>query len=137
MRCVVKDVMSHAVSSVSLSFTLDRLESVMARHKIHCLPVIDNAGQCFGVISSTDLVYWHSRQLNIDELKAWEVCTQPVIEVSPNLSMMEAAELMIANNVHHLIVTQDGVVTGIVSSMDVMQLLIAQDKDRKCDKENR
>ncbi len=130
MREAVKDFMSRAVTSVSLSFTLDRLEHLMADHEIHCLPVIDNAGQCFGVISSADLVYWHSRRKNLSKLQAWEVCTQPVIEVNASLSMMDAAQLMVENGVHHLIVTQDGVVTGIVSSMYVIQRFISREVGR-------
>lgn len=100
---LVKHIMSNAVTTVSLSFGLDHLEKLMVKHNISCLPVIDNEGRCFGVISSADLIYWHSRDFEFENMSAWEVCTQQVIEVDPEMTVIKAADLMLSNDVHHLI----------------------------------
>ncbi len=126
MNPTVKDKMSRVVTRVPMSFTLGQVEKMMASHKLHCLPIVDNADQCFGVVSNIDLTCWHDLKLDFSSRQAWEVCTLPVIEVSPNLSIIGAAELMVANKVHHLVVTQEKVVIGIFSSMDVMQCFILQ-----------
>lgn len=128
MQTTVKDEMSRLTTSIPMSSTLDQAEKIMASHNLHCLPVFDNANQCFGVISNIDLTRWRDFKLNFRKRQVWEVCTLPVIEVSQNLSVIEAAELMVANTVHHLIVSQENVVIGILSSMDVIRLFILEGK---------
>ena len=131
MKLTVKDKMSRVVISVSMTFTLDQVEKMMIKHNLHFLPVVDNTDQCFGVISNTDLSRWHGFKLDFNKKQVWEVCTLPVIEVSPHLSIIEAAELMVANTVHHLVVTQKNVVTGILSSIDIVHCFILEGKRKK------
>ena len=78
------------------------------------------------VLESTNktLTSEHAFKLDFNKRQAWEVCTLPIIEVSPHLSIIEAAELMVANNVHHLVVTRKNVVTGIFSSIDIVHCFI-------------
>jgi CBS domain-containing protein len=52
---------------------------------------------------------------------AWEVCTHKIIEVSPNISIKEAAELMIKNKIHHIIISKNNSLKGIVSLIDITE----------------
>jgi CBS domain-containing protein len=49
------------------------------------------------------------------------MCTHKTIEVSPGISVKQAAELMVKNNIHHLVVVEDGSIKGIVSSIDILR----------------
>ena len=37
------------------------------------------------------------------------------------MPVVEAADLMIKNNIHHLVVTEDGSIKGIISSFDLLK----------------
>lgn len=121
MQSTVNDIMSKGVTAVPMTLEVEKIEKIMCDHEIHCLPVIDNDGKCFGVISCSDLVYWRSRNINFCGMTAWEICTNPVIQINPSVTVDEAAEYMLASGVHHLIVTINEGVVGIISSMDIIK----------------
>jgi len=75
----------------------------------------------FGVISAPDLVHFHNARKNPIAEHAWEMCTHKIIEVSSDLTVKDAASLMVKNNIHHLVVTEDGSIKGIVSSIDILR----------------
>jgi signal-transduction protein with cAMP-binding, CBS, and nucleotidyltransferase domain len=64
--------------------------------------------------------------------RAWEVFTHKVIEVSPALSIKEATELMIENHIHHLVVTENKSIKGIVSSIDLLKSCFSKQNEKTC-----
>ena len=126
MTTYVKAIMTDVVTSIELDYTVEELERIMDLHNIHCLPVIDNVGQCVGVVSTSDLIHWHNIKHRCEEILAWEVCTHQVIEVNPYLPVVEAVNVMVENSIHHLVVSQHNELIGIVSSMDIMAFFVQQ-----------
>lgn len=53
--------------------------------------------------------------------RAWEICTHKVLEVAPGIFINEASELMVGNKIHHLVVTENNVIKGIVSSIALIR----------------
>jgi CBS domain-containing protein len=106
---------------VGLDDTVDQVNQILDLHKLSCVPVIDSKGECFGVICATDLVPFHKARRKSKAERAWEVFTHKVIEVSPTLSIKEATELMTENHIHHLVVTENKSIKGIVSSIDLLK----------------
>jgi len=100
----VEDLMTPVVICGLLDYSLEEIEWLMDHHKLHFLPIIDASSQCVCVVSSSDLVHWHNIKQEMSDSQAWEVCSKPVIEVSPDLPLMEAVELMVSNNIQHLVV---------------------------------
>ncbi|WP_083758946.1 CBS domain-containing protein [Shewanella sediminis] len=47
-----------------------------------------------------------------------------MIEVGTDTSIKEAAELMVAHNIHHLLVVENDAIKGIVSSIDFIGELL-------------
>ena len=88
---------------------------------LSCVPVVNQDGECFGVISAPDLIHFHQARKNPLAEKAWEMCTHQMIEVDTELSIEDAAQLMIDNNIHHLIVSDGQAIKGIVSSLDILR----------------
>jgi signal-transduction protein with cAMP-binding, CBS, and nucleotidyltransferase domain len=62
---------------------------------------------------------------NAKKVRAWEICSHLLIEVSPTLSMKDASMLMIKNKIHHLVISQDNAIKGIVSSIDLLEAYVA------------
>ena len=121
MRKLITSLLEKNVISVKLNDTVATVEKIMDSHQLSCVPVINAQGECFGVISAPDLVHFHNAHKNPLAERAWEMCTHRIIEVSSDISVKEAAELMLENNIHHLAVIEDGSITGIVSSLDMLR----------------
>jgi len=117
----ISSIMENQVITVSLDDTVDRVEELMYSHKLSSLPVIDSEQNCFGVISATDLSHFYALKENPKAKRAWEVCTHKIVEVSPGISTREAAELMIKNKIHHLVISEHETIIGLVSSIDIIE----------------
>jgi CBS domain-containing protein len=86
------------------------------------VPVIDGAtGLVMGLISARDLLRFHADKRNGSALHAWEICRYQPVEVDPGVSVADVARLMVAHGIHHVVVTEDGRVKGIVSSLDFVK----------------
>jgi len=121
MRKQITSLIGENVITVKLNDTVETVAKVLDSHQLSCVPVINTQGECFGVISAPDLVHFHNARKNPVAERAWEMCTHKIIEVSSDISVKEAAELMIKNNIHHLVVIEDGSIKGIVSSIDILK----------------
>jgi len=121
MKKQITSLIEKNVITVALNDTVASVESVLDSHHLSCVPVINDQGKCFGVISAPDLVHFHNARKNPSAERAWEMCTHKTIEVSPGISVKQAAELMVKNNIHHLVVVEDGSIKGIVSSIDILR----------------
>jgi len=121
MRKKITSLIGENVITVELNDSVETVEKILDSHRLSCVPVINTQGECFGVISAPDLVHFHNARKNPVAERAWEMCTHKIIEVSSDISVKEAAELMIKNNIHHLVVTEDESIKGIVSSIDILR----------------
>ena len=60
MDKTISSLMTKNIVTVDAEDTVDRVEAIMDTHKLSCVPVIDSQGGCFGVISSSDLMHFHT-----------------------------------------------------------------------------
>ena len=121
MRKQITSLIGENVITVKLNDSVETVEKVLDSNQLSCVPVINTQGECFGVISAPDLAHFHNARKNPIAERAWEMCTHKIIEVSSDISVKEAAELMVKNNIHHLVVVEDGSIKGIVSSIDILR----------------
>lgn len=119
-------IMNKHTTTVDISDTIDKVQQIMKAHKYSCVPVIDPNHSCFGVICYLDILRFHELGRNPKAERAWELCTHRVIEVSPDTSVRETAELMIKNKIHHIVITENELITGIVSSIDFVREYLKQ-----------
>lgn len=127
MKKRITSLIEQNVITVALNDTVETVERVLDSHHLSCVPVINDRGECFGVISAPDLVHFHNARKNPSAERAWEMCTHKTIEVSPGISVKQAAELMVKNNIHHLVVVEDGSIKGIVSSIDILRGAVSRE----------
>ena len=85
--------------------------------------VIDNENNIFGVITRQDIVSMGKRQLNPRSTRAWEICSHHVVITSPDSSLSDAVAIMEKNNIHHLVVCDNGKLVGVISSLDIATFL--------------
>lgn len=114
----ISQIMSENVWTVDIEDTIEQADAILASHKISAVPVVDAKGVIFGIISSLDLLHFHAAKKNPKAVRAWELCTYKPIAVSPETPAIEVANLMLENNVHHILVAENGTLRGIVSALD-------------------
>lgn len=121
----LSDIMREHVTLVNVDDTVEDVECILGAHKYSCVPVVDPEDHCFGIITSNDILKFHMMNRNAKKVRAWEICSHLLIEVSPTLSMKDASMLMIKNKIHHLVISQDNAIKGIVSSIDLLEAYVA------------
>jgi len=118
----IADVMTADVYCVRSDLPLTALARLFEERRIGCLPVVDDRGRPIGAVSPRDLM--HSEPGD----RVGNVMTALMFVLPDNATVSEAAALMALERIHHLpIVTDDGKVAGIVSSLDVLGWLARED----------
>jgi len=124
-HATVAQAMTRGVLSCEANATLREVARMMADRHVHCVVVMglsqDEQSErlVWGVISDLSLVRVGVRK-GTDEL-AGAHAEQPIITVEPSMPLREAAELMLARGVSHLLVVEPELQrpVGILSTSDI------------------
>ncbi|HJV80489.1 cyclic nucleotide-binding/CBS domain-containing protein [Noviherbaspirillum sp.] len=120
----ISSIMHRVVSPASMDDSVEEVEAQMQTHQVSSAPVYDSDGVVLGILTATDLLRFHASGRDAKTVKAWEICTYRPIEVAPDASIAEVAELMLAHKIHHVVVMQGRSMVGIVSSLDIVRLFL-------------
>lgn len=119
----ISSLMQRAVKLVSLDDSVLAVEAFLAREGLSWAPVLGDRGEVIGVISDADLLRFHAQEGNPDT-PAWRQCTYRPIAVQADTPVGDVARLMIERRIHHVVVTEGENVVGVVSSLDLIRLLV-------------
>jgi len=149
-----KDLMTKDVLSAYEGWSIKRLSSFLVKHSISGVPVIASDHSLVGVVSSSDVLDFDSKSQqekhqmvkavyreysgveyddkDVQELarKADENCTvnqvmtQSVIKVDEETSIKDVVRLMLANNIHRVFVTQGEVMTGVITTSNLLTIML-------------
>lgn len=84
-----------------------------------------------GIVSERDLVRAMAEGMDPDEDRIRDVMSEPVETIEAGASITEAARLMLADEIRHLVVVEGSVAIGIVSMRDVLAALMAAEPGRQ------
>ncbi len=119
MSTRVEQVMSPLVVTARAGQPVSQIREQMLRQGIHCLPVVgDDDGKLEGIVTVSDVL-----GAETDAQPVSEVLTRAVFTIHPNEDAYSAAEIMLNNKVHHVVVWSDDAVQGVVSSFDLLPLV--------------
>ncbi|TVP77018.1 MAG: CBS domain-containing protein [Gemmatimonadales bacterium] len=111
---------------------LEEAWALMAERGVSSLPVTDKDSSLVGILSRTDLLRVagletgrrpDSDSLVLPDRPISEEMTREVRTTSRDTPLDEAAKAMVQNRVHRLVVCEDGVPVGILSTRDLMLAL--------------
>ncbi len=132
-----EDLMNPTVLTVRDDLTLEELAAFLLDNEITGAPVEDRSGKLIGVVSVVDIARVTSQEEADDETGASRlfrrrvasIMTPEVYSVSEDATVSEIAATMIDNHLHRLLVMSDGQPVGIISSSDLLGLLVDEDDD--------
>jgi len=126
MESTISYMMHRTVWSASTEDTVDRVDELLISHHLESVPIIDPRGVLFGILSAPDLMRWHAEHDDprARTVRAWEICTYRPVEVGPDTPIREVAEMMVRRRIHHVLVTENHHVMGIVSALDFVEQLV-------------
>lgn len=103
--------------------SLRTLAETLTRHHIGALIVVDD-GVPVGIASERDVVVALAEGGDPDEIWAEDVIAIHTLWADPDDSIRQAATHMLAAEVRHVPVRQDGAAVGIVSIRDVLDVFL-------------
>ena len=120
----VADAMSKDVATISSDQTVLSAAKVMTDKNISCILVKDN-GNITGIVTETDLLKRTVIEArDLQNTKISEIMSSPVESVSPNLSVLDASEIMDKKGIKRLPIFEDDRLVGIVTQTDLIRVLM-------------
>ena len=118
MMAKLHEVMAGAVVLASPDDTLGTVREKMTGLDIGAVPVVDADGMLQGIVTSEDLVTDYPPTIPVSR-----VMNTPVLTLPPEAECAEAARTMREQACHHIVVTREDRVVGIVSSFDLLRVV--------------
>jgi CBS domain-containing protein len=116
---------------------LGQVAVLLTQHHVHALVVVDRDRRPIGLISDFDLLAgeWLSADAEslsvMRKLTAGDLMSHPITSVEADLSLMEAAALMLRNDISRLMVTENGKPAGMIASSDFVASIARTEKAKR------
>lgn len=146
-----KDIMTRDVLVVNPDTSIEELSSILVNNEISGVPVVDDSGALYGIVTENDLISRNKRlhiptvvsfldaAIYLESSKKFEqevkrltatrvgdICARKVVTIAEDTTVMDIAEIMSEKKVHLLPVLKAGKVVGIVGKRDMVKAVIRQ-----------
>ena len=119
----VKDIMTTNVVTVLPDSTMRDAASLILRHGVSGLPVVDEHDQLIGVLSEWDLLpVLESPEIELEPVG--DHMTPDPISVNEEMSLVDVVDLFQSRRVRRLPVTRDMFLVGLVSRHDLIRYVL-------------
>lgn len=126
MSMPIASMMQNQAMTVDMDATLEQVGEVLRMHNLSAVPVVERKGVVVGIISARDLAHFLHEKRDAGAVRAWEICSYKPVEVAPDATVSDVARLMVARGIHHVVVTDNKAVIGIVSALDFVKQFIGE-----------
>lgn len=119
----IKQLMSTPVVMATVETTVKDVRELMNQHDIGAVPILDEGpdAEIKGIVTDSDL-----RNVKDFSLPVMTVMSTKLCYINNADSATSAANLMLKNGIHHLLVKDHDAVVGILSSVDLLKLLASK-----------
>ncbi len=118
MNVKISDLMVSHVVTTTPHTTVGHVKGMMRNNDVRVIPVVGPEDEPVGVVSASDLLEDLS-----DETAVRQVMTEKVYTVPQYDDVHVAARVMRNHRIHHVLVTHEGKLVGILSSFDLLRLV--------------
>ncbi len=119
MYVKVRDLMTANVLTIQPHHSVERARKLMDTHQLSALPVVDSDDIVVGMVSSSDLV----RPGGSENSPVRTIMSTRVFTISEYDDARNVARLMRNQHIHHVVVTNEKRVVGMISSYDLLRLV--------------
>jgi CBS domain-containing protein len=117
----VRDGMTRVVLTVGPAHTLREASRLMSVHRVGAAVVTDHDHSGIGILTERDILDSVGAGQDPDTERVANHRTGDVVFASPEWTLEQAASAMVRGNFRHLIVIDDGEVTGLLSMRDIVR----------------
>jgi CBS domain-containing protein len=146
-----KDIMTRDVLTVKPDTSIEELSAILVQNEISGVPVVDDSGALYGVVTENDLISRNKRlhiptvvsfldaAIYLESSKKFEqevkrltatrvgdICSRKVVTITEDTTVIDIAEIMSEKKAHLLPVLKAGKVVGIVGKRDMVKAVIRQ-----------
>ena len=121
----VRDAMSSEVLTVGPEHTLREASRLMRNRHVGAAVVVDPEGQGAGILTERDVLTALADGADPDLETVDKHLTSEIVYASPTWTLTEAAEAMLRGGFRHLVVLDDGEVSGVLSVRDIVRMWAA------------
>ena len=118
MNVKIADLMARRVITAQRHHSVDHLRGLMERNRIHAVPIVGAQGEAVGIVTTADLARRVKGQSPITRIRSERVICVPAYN-----DVSAAARVMRKHKIHHVVVTHEKAVVGIISSFDLLKLI--------------
>ena len=117
MTVKVENLMTEKLITLEPHHSVAHAMKIFKKNRINILPVVSH-GELIGVIAPSDLLKAKSEKSPVSSFMTTDIITVP-----PYSNIELAAKMMKKNKIHHLMVTLDKELLGVLSSFDLLDLI--------------
>lgn len=110
----LSEVMRHDFITAAPEDTLGEVAEKMVELNVGSV-VVKDFGRLIGILTERDLLKAMAGRVHTSEARVREWMTADPITAAPEMTVDEAAQIMLENNFRHLPVVEGGTVVGVVS----------------------
>jgi acetoin utilization protein AcuB len=131
---LVGERMTRNPVTITEDTSIDDALHLMRERKVRRLPILDKAGHLAGIVSDKDLLHAapspastlsvYEMHYLLAKLTVKKVMSSPVITVSPDMPLEDAARIMADNKIGGLPVLDGGKLVGIITETDIFKILL-------------
>ena len=118
MTIKVSKLMTKSVITAQPHQSVEHVRNMLEKNRISSVPVVDTNNHPVGIVSSADLAHDLNSCSPISTLMTQKVYTIPQYNDS-----IAAARLMRNHNIHHVVVTHEKTIVGMLSAFDLLKLV--------------
>ena len=118
MNLKIADVMAKRVISAQPHHSVKHVRGLMQRNRIHAVPVMGADGEALGIVTTADLAGDLKNNTPVNRVMSEGVRAVPAYN-----DVSVAARIMRKNRIHHVVVTHEKKIVGMISSFDLLKLV--------------
>ena len=118
MNVKIADIMQKSVVTTVPHKSLGHVRDIMAKNHISSVPIVNTNNEPVGIITTSDLAKGHDDGTPVSHIMPEHVYTVPAYN-----DVYIAARIMRNHHIHHVVVTHENEIVGVISSFDLLQLV--------------
>jgi len=123
MTLNVSDMMTKKLESIEATASVQETAKKMKDTNVSSLLIVDNEGNPLGLVTERDLARKVCiNDVNTSKITNKEIMSSPIITIDSTSSASEAVDLMLRNNIRHLIVVDESHTNkpvGMITPLDL------------------